>query len=250
MKTPRNLAPLCCAALLATACGNDDTAGPGGGGNPPPNADYTYDLVDAFPNLTFQRPVDIRNAGDGSNRLFVVEQTGVIRVFANADTVSSSSVFLDITASVAYTSQSELGLLGLAFHPDYASNGYFFVYYTTGSSGNRHARLCRFQVSADPNSVVHALVRALDTESASHLWVGGNFSSIGNVTRSGIAKLDDGGSTPGRVESWSLALTHTGSTAPSVRTLSVGNLANVRFGGYFLTVAGDGRSWLVSATQE
>ena len=136
--------------LTIYACG-DDPAKPGPP-KPPPDADYTYDLVEAFPSLSFARPVDIRNAGDGSDRLFVVEQTGVIRVFANVDAVATSSVFLDITASVAYTSQSELGLLGLAFHPDYASNGYFFVYYTTGPSNDRRARLCRFQVSANPDA--------------------------------------------------------------------------------------------------
>jgi glucose/arabinose dehydrogenase len=145
--------------LAVFAC-DDNTTQPGPP-KPPPDADYTYDLVEAFPNLTFARPVDIRNAGDGSDRLFVVEQTGVIRVFANVDTVATSSVFLDITASVTYTSQSELGLLGLAFHPDYASNGYFYVYYTTGPTNALRARLCRFQASADPNAADPASERLM-----------------------------------------------------------------------------------------
>lgn len=144
------LTMLAAGLLLMAACEDDNPAEPGGP-VPPPDAEYTYALVDAFPNLTFSRPVDIRNAGDGSDRLFVVEQSGVIRVFANVDTIAASTVFLDITASVAGPLRSELGLLGLAFHPDYASNGYFFVYYTIGPSGGRASRLARFTVSADPN---------------------------------------------------------------------------------------------------
>jgi hypothetical protein len=109
-----------------------------------------YSLVDAFPNLSFDKPVDLRHAGDGSNRLFVVEQEGVIRVFPNDPGATTTTVFLDINGPV--TCCGELGLLGLAFHPDYEnpSNGYFFVYYTAGNSPWR-ARLSRFNVSANPN---------------------------------------------------------------------------------------------------
>ncbi len=153
----RVCAVLAALPLAVCACGDDGPTG----GTPPPDAAYTYNLVDAFPNLSFSRPADIRNAGDGSNRLFVVEQAGVIRVFENTDTVSTSSVFLDITASVSYTPQSELGLLGLAFHPDYASNGWFYVYYTTGTSTDRRSRLCRFTVSANPNAADPASERLL-----------------------------------------------------------------------------------------
>jgi glucose/arabinose dehydrogenase len=63
-------------------------------------------------------------------------------------------VFLDITARVAATPGfGELGLLGLAFHPKYETNGQFFVYYTAGGSGSRVSRVSRFRVSAlDPNA--------------------------------------------------------------------------------------------------
>ncbi|HEX5132567.1 MAG TPA: PQQ-dependent sugar dehydrogenase [Candidatus Krumholzibacteria bacterium] len=135
------------AATFVVACSSSDD----NNGVITPPVNYGYDLVEAFPSLTFSRPVDIRNAGDGTNRLFVVEQTGRILVFPNDKAAAAVDVFLDITASVAYRSQGELGLLGLAFHPDYASNGFFFVYYTTGASGARRARLSRFHVSADPN---------------------------------------------------------------------------------------------------
>jgi len=86
---------------------------------------------EAFPALTFTSPVDMQHAGDGSNRLFVVEQQGVIKVFENSSSVSTSAIFLDIKSKV--TSGGERGLLGLAFHPDYENNGYFFVNYTQGN---------------------------------------------------------------------------------------------------------------------
>ena len=71
-------------------------------------------------------PTFVTNAGDGTNRLFITEQPGVIRVLKPGGSVAT--VFLDIRARVA--SGGERGLLGLAFHPRYASNGRFFVYYT------------------------------------------------------------------------------------------------------------------------
>jgi Glucose / Sorbosone dehydrogenase len=109
-----------------------------------------YTTTDAFPNLTFDRPVDLQNAGDGTDRLFVVEQPGIIRVFQNNSSTATTSEFLDISSDVACC--SELGLLGLAFHPDYETNGFFYVYYTTTGGTPYRDRLSRFQVSAgDPN---------------------------------------------------------------------------------------------------
>ena len=93
------------------------------------NAEYT--IVNAFPNLTFNDLVGIYTAGDGSNRLFVVEQEGRIKVFENNPSVTETEMFLNITSIVdqdgGYT---EEGLLGLAFHPNYNENGYFYVNYT------------------------------------------------------------------------------------------------------------------------
>lgn len=80
----------------------------------------------------FSRPVDIQNAGDGSGRLFIVEQAGVIRILQNDALVDAP--FLDIRDLVD-DSGNEQGLLGLAFHPDYESNGYFYVNYT-GQGGD------------------------------------------------------------------------------------------------------------------
>lgn len=112
---------------------------------PDPPIDYSYELEVAFTNLTFVQPVDVQNAGDNTDRLFVVERRGVITVFANDQAVASTETFLDISSKVE-TGNIEQGLLGLAFHPDYETNGYFFVYYTI--DGGNTNRLARYNVSA------------------------------------------------------------------------------------------------------
>lgn len=103
------------------------------------------EAVRAFPELTFKRPVQLTYAPDGTNRLFVVEQQGIIRVFENRKDVQNSQVFLDLR-EVTLREGNEEGLLGLAFHPKYQENGYFFVYYSTKP---RSSVIARFTVSKD-----------------------------------------------------------------------------------------------------
>jgi len=122
--------------------------------------------ADSFPNTAdyewqpiissgISRPVDIQPANDGSDRLFIVEKMGDIRIYENGQLLAAP--FLDITDRVNMNG-NEMGLLGLAFHPDYESNGYFYVNYT-GEGG--HTRISRFQASgnsADKNSETVLLV--------------------------------------------------------------------------------------------
>ena len=116
------------------------------------NSSAQYSLVDAFPGLSgFTSPVDLQNAGDCTNRIFIVEQAGRIKVFENRSDVTPSDVkmFLDITDRVS--NGGEMGLLGLAFHPDYENNGYFYVNYTASSP--LRTIISRFQVSfSNPDS--------------------------------------------------------------------------------------------------
>ena len=109
-----------------------------------------YSVVNAFPNLSFVDPVGIYHAGDSSNRIFVMEQQGRIKVFNNEEGVINSETFLDIRSIVdqdgGYT---EEGLLGLAFHPNYSENGYFYVNYTRHNP--RRNVIVRYNVSEDPN---------------------------------------------------------------------------------------------------
>jgi glucose/arabinose dehydrogenase len=121
-------------------------------GNSPAAGDYKLEL--AFPQLDFDMPVELVSPDDGTDRLFLVAQRGVIHVFANKPDVKAADVFLDISSKVR--SGGEMGLLGLAFHPDYKNNGYFYVNYTKPNP--LETIVSRFKVSdtdpqkADPQS--------------------------------------------------------------------------------------------------
>lgn len=104
-----------------------------------------------WPNLsltryagTFGAPTAIVNARDGSGRLFVLEQGGKIRIILNGNILSTS--FLDITDRVL--NGGERGLLGLAFPPNYANKGYFYVYYTNLDANNQ---VSRFHITSNLN---------------------------------------------------------------------------------------------------
>lgn len=107
--------------------------------NRPPN----YELEEAFPYLYFSNPVHLQIANYGTNRLFVVEQQGRIIVFENNRNTTIQKVFLDFTDRVA--SGGEMGLLGLAFHPQYSNNGLIYVNYTADNP--RRTINSRFRVS-------------------------------------------------------------------------------------------------------
>lgn len=94
----------------------------------------TITYQDAFPNLTFQYPVEILNASDDSNRMFVVEQQGVIKVFSTIENSDKAEIFLDIQDVVSFSSGQEIGLLGLAFHPNFKANKTFYIYHTKQST--------------------------------------------------------------------------------------------------------------------
>jgi glucose/arabinose dehydrogenase len=101
-------------------------------------------LTNAFPKLQFEAPVEFTYANDGTNRVFVVEQKGQIRVFDKSAATTNAPVYLDIRKNVAYG--GEMGLLGLAFHPKFRENGYFFVNYTKESP--RETIVSRFKASS------------------------------------------------------------------------------------------------------
>lgn len=90
-------------------------------------------------------PVLVTNAGDTSRRVFIVERAGVIKVLQPGAT--TPTVFLNIASRLV--SGGEQGLLGLAFHPQYAANGRFFVYYTR--TGDGALKIAEYAVSANPD---------------------------------------------------------------------------------------------------
>ena len=108
-----------------------------------------------FPDVSYSRMVHMTYPDDGTDRLFLVLQTGQIKVFSRE--TASPRIFLDISDRISDECNEE-GLLGLAFHPDYSENGYFYTYYSKDSP--RRSVLSRFSVKeedpnqANPNSEV------------------------------------------------------------------------------------------------
>ena len=114
-----------------------------------------YGLSNVFGNLTFHEPVAIVSPPGETNRLFVVERTGSILVITNL-AAPNKTLFLDVSNNL-HSGYVEAGLLGLAFHPGYATNRFFFIYRTmftstVGTGFSLHDQLSRFETSAeDPN---------------------------------------------------------------------------------------------------
>jgi glucose/arabinose dehydrogenase/mono/diheme cytochrome c family protein len=112
----------------------------------------------------FTAPVALATPPGETNRLFIVEQNGRISLVTNITAATPTVLtFLDIGSRVIF--DGEQGLLGLAFHPNFKTNGYFYVFYV--AAGTRYDRLSRFKVSdtnpnvADPASEV-VLINQLD----------------------------------------------------------------------------------------
>ncbi len=108
--------------------------------------------TNAFANLSFDQPTFLTHAGDGTNRLFVTEKQGVIRVFDNRADVASHSVFVDLRSQVD-SSTDDAGLLGLTFDPAFRANGHVYVSYVT-LAPTRKVRVSRFTVSAGNRNVI------------------------------------------------------------------------------------------------
>jgi glucose/arabinose dehydrogenase len=128
-------------ALFATSATGPIRGGEEYSGRTPSGTTIQLQQVVSGLNL----PVTVENAGDGSGRIFIVQQTGQIRILSGGTLLPTP--FLNISALVSCC--GEQGLLGLAFHPDYATNGFFYVNYTNVAG---ETVVARYEVSAnDPN---------------------------------------------------------------------------------------------------
>ena len=98
------------------------------------------------------RPILLTNTGDGTNRVVIPTQQGVLYVLPNDQSAKTADVFLNIEEKVAYNDKTnEEGFLGLAFHPKYRNNGQFFVFYTNKNKPHQNV-IARYRVSKDdPN---------------------------------------------------------------------------------------------------
>ena len=112
----------------------------------------------------YSNPLFVTNAGDGSNRLFVVEQAGRIRIIRKG--VALATPFLDIHARVSCC--GERGLLGLAFHPSYKTNGKFYVDYTDVNGNTVIAEFRRSSTNANRASTTGRILLRITQPFANH----------------------------------------------------------------------------------
>ncbi|MDB4792979.1 PQQ-dependent sugar dehydrogenase, partial [bacterium] len=129
--------------------------------NPPTSV---IEVENAFAGLSFSSPLCLRSPAGESRRLFVCEKTGDLELIPDVTAVTpTKTVFLDLDQIInnrgeSFLTSSEQGLLSVAFHPDYANNGEFFVVYNVRSAGVNYQRLSRWNdpdttdTVADPNS--------------------------------------------------------------------------------------------------
>lgn len=172
----RRILPAAALAVLCTLC---LTGCPDEKQNPPATAPYGLDVrpsnttcmarerpventgvttQQVFSRLTFTQPVVVVQAPGDDSRVFVVERGGVVRVFANDNAVATASNFINIASRVNSATGLETGLLGMAFHPQFATNREVFLSYTGygGATGLRSV-ISRFKsndngATLDPNS--------------------------------------------------------------------------------------------------
>ena len=141
-------------------------------------------LLESF-GPSFNSPVEIKNAGD--ERLFVVEKSGKIKILNQNGSVNSTP-FLDIEDRVS-TNANERGLLGLAFHPNYPENPFFFVNYTNNSGATT---ISKFSVSANQDIAndSETILLEINQPYANHNGGCINFGPDGNL----YIGMGDGGS--------------------------------------------------------
>ncbi len=104
-------------------------------------------MKNAFPGIAFDQPVAMVQAPGDDTRYFIVEIAGTIKVIENG--ILQDLPFLDISNNIG--SKHEDGLYSIAFHPDYQTNGYFYISYV---DANAWTQIDRFQVSDDPNRAI------------------------------------------------------------------------------------------------
>lgn len=122
---------------------------------PPPTA---IELVPAFPGLSFSSPVCMSSPPGDTVRLFVCQKGGLLRVVPDVTAATpTATTFLDLPALLTsrgetIATSSEQGLLGLAFHPSYSINRFFYIFYSATRSGVNYRRVSRFTTqSGNPN---------------------------------------------------------------------------------------------------
>jgi len=151
----------CCCVALSLSCSSGEK-NKAYNSNPEAPPAYSVSLKIIADGL--EGPIGMATANDGSNRLFVIEQEGKIRVIKNGKL--QAQPFLDITSIVDHGSgfYSEKGLLGLAFHPQYKTNGKIYMYYSAPTSAkgmDNKSVIAEYTVSTSNADVANTTGRIL-----------------------------------------------------------------------------------------
>ncbi len=126
----------------------------------------TVGLERDFPKLTFNRPLVFIQAPGNDSRWYVVEQAGIVKVFANDQTTDTTADFIDIRSRV--NAGGEKGLLGMAFHPDFQNNGYVYLSYTAGNLESRISRFTSTDGGLTLDSASEAIILRVDQPYGNH----------------------------------------------------------------------------------
>lgn len=132
-RSDTRIAALLLLSILLHACGGGSSGG-GTGLPPPPPGNQSIALVPAFPDVSFVGLIRLLQAPGDDSRWFAVEQRGMVWVFDNDPNVDTATLFIDITARVD-SGPTEAGLLGMAFHPDWGTNGNYEVFLSYTRTG-------------------------------------------------------------------------------------------------------------------
>jgi len=171
MNKQKSVVMVLASALLQAACSGGSVGAQIGPSPPPPppvgDPDIAVERV--FNQIAFASPVSMLQAPGDTSRWYVVEQAGVVRVFDNDPNVGPAEVdvFVDIRGRV--TAGGERGLLGMAFHPDFATNGRVYLSYTGGATLTSF--VSRFVLDSSTgalNPASESIVLAVPQESTNH----------------------------------------------------------------------------------
>ncbi len=177
----RSLITLVLLYLLSSCSGGSSAPAVGGGPlappappPPPPPGGLDTDMQRVFSQIVFASPVALMQAPGDNSRWFAVTQSGIVHVFDNDQNVVQGDVdvFVDISGPVV--SGGERGLLGMAFHPNYAANGQVFLSYTGGGGTSTISRFSTDPVSGYLDAASEALILSVPQDFSNHN--GGNIA--------------------------------------------------------------------------
>ena len=217
--------------LILAACSDDDDHNP-----PPAGPNQSMDLLLIAENLS--SPIGLVPSPDDSGNLYVIDQVGKVWIINDSGTLLQEP-FLDVTNRMVplNTNYDERGLLGLAFHPEYSTNGRIFVYYTAppnaggpGEGWNNISRISEFTVSAtNPDQVNQGsekIILEIDQPQGNHQGGTIAFSPEDNYL---YISIGDGGAAndvaPGHVTDWYEA--NEGGNGQDIEANLLGNILRI-----------------------